>query len=103
MFRNRLIQYYFISLLTLVVGFFFLTSCGSSSKNAETSGTIGILLKDTHTVTVEDPAAGSTLTLTQLWVTIDKVSLEGSEESWLSVYDSTAIDPATNQPVGPKV
>ena len=102
MVKTRMLQYYLISVGILALGFFFLTACGSSKSLSLGSGTVGILLKDTHTVDVKDPSDDTSLTATQMWVTIDKISLISEEETFLTVYDSTAIDPNTGQPVGPK-
>ncbi|MBI4715259.1 MAG: DUF4382 domain-containing protein [Nitrospirae bacterium] len=103
--RTRMVPYFLITLVSMAVGFFLLTGCGKSSQTASSgSGTVGILLKDAHTVEVTDPLNGP-LTISQLWVTINKISIhnEDEEEGWLTVYDSTAIDPGTGTAVGPKV
>jgi hypothetical protein len=102
MVKTRMLQYYLISLGILTLGFFFLTACGSSKSLSVGSGTVGILLKDTHTVDVKDPSNDTSLTATQMWITIDKISLISEEDTFLSVYDSTALDPNTGQPAGPK-
>lgn len=91
--------------LIAMAGIFFvavLAGCGSSSTgspgySATTAGKVGILIKDDlHTPSSSDSSLPSmdTSSLSQLWVTVNRVSLkmEGGmeDEGWLTVFEGTA-------------
>ena len=83
-----------LSILTGIILALSLTACGSggpSSSGISNLGKVGILLKDSPSDVPRPPSSDQSTVedISQIWVTVNKVSLKMEDEKWLTVFEGT--------------
>src|SRR3972149_4288549 len=97
--KNGLMVMAGILFVASLVGCGSVSSTGGDSQGGTSAGKVGILIKDdmlTHPSSISTPSLSSMdiPELSQLWVTLNRVSLkmdgEMEDEGWLTVFEGTA-------------